>query len=162
MEILNGAEAALLAEEAEFIERGRAFALHAQALRHEQEALFKRHRGEGLAPDLVAHQHAYVVGIDRIIAAILHKLVHVNAQFIRRDGRHQRGNFQLLADGGEDLITLKFRLGDVLLRGAEATHGDGHLRGKLSGTDGDSGHENSGKCRMRVSNGAQKLLRACV
>ena len=46
LQILNGAKSALLAEQPEFIERRRAFALHPKALRKQQEAPLVRDAGE--------------------------------------------------------------------------------------------------------------------
>ncbi len=68
LQILDRAEPALFAEQAEFIERRGAFALHAQALRQQQQPALERHAGELLAPHFVVQQHADVIAVDRLAA----------------------------------------------------------------------------------------------
>ena len=51
LQILNGAETALLAEQPEFIERGWAAIFHTQALGKQQQASIVWHRGELLPAD---------------------------------------------------------------------------------------------------------------
>ena len=63
LKILDRAEAALLAEQAEFVEGRRAAVFHPQALRHEQEPAFEGHSSEGVAPRLVVDRDDRVIDI---------------------------------------------------------------------------------------------------
>ena len=53
LQILNGTQPALLAEQTELIERSRTAILNPQALRHQQQPALKGNRRQMLAPDFV-------------------------------------------------------------------------------------------------------------
>ena len=137
LQILDGAEAALLAEQAEFIERRRAFALDAEALREQEEPALERHRGQRLAPELVVQQHADVVAVERISAEPREQLVRMHLQLLQRQRRHGLHLGHVLADELQKAVPLDRRLRDVLLRLAEAL--DRH--GPRDGEGWSGGHK---------------------
>ena len=61
LQILNRAQPALFAQQAEFIEGRRALVFDAQALGKQQQAAIVRHAGKLVAPDFVVEQHPGVV-----------------------------------------------------------------------------------------------------
>ena len=114
LQILNRAKPALFAQQAEFIEGRGAFALHAQALRHEQEAALERHSGKLLAPEFVIDEHADVIAVDRQDAEVLHQTVRMLGEF--RDGNGGRGRIfcDVIPHRVEDLRAFLGGLRDVL------------------------------------------------
>ena len=152
MEILDGAEAALLAEKTEFIKGGWAFAFDAEALRHQQQALFKRHGGEGFTPSFIGQQHPDVVTVNLVDGVDRDDLVRVLLQIGQGHGGHE---FLLLGIGthpAENLVAVLLGLRDVLLRLANTAVQTGDGRWQSSRTNDGSGHEGKGRmaeCRIK-------------
>ena len=163
LEILDRAKAALLAEQAEFIKGGRAFAFDAEALRHQQQALFKRHGGEGLAPGFIGQQHPDVVTVNFVDGMNRDDLIRVPLQIGQGHWRHQ---FLLLGIGAhpaQDLITILLGLRDVFLRLTNTAVQTGDGRWQSGRADDSSGHGEKTSGRMpgekggRVNRGTRGL-----
>ena len=100
LEILDGAKAALLAEQAEFIERRGAFALHAQALRHQQQPALVGDGGERFAPHFVVQTNCGVVKVNFGRAGDLMNFAGVNFQLVLRHRRNGIVRLHVFANGG--------------------------------------------------------------
>ena len=120
LQILNRAEAALFAQQAELIEGRRALRLDAETLGQQQQPSLERHGGELLAPHLVVHEHADVVAVDGVALEHPDDAVGVDLQLGGGHGRHRVELRDVVADDVEEVIPLDGRLRDVLLRRAEA------------------------------------------
>ncbi len=144
LKVLDGAEAALLAEQAEFIKGRGALALHPQALRHQQQTLFKRDGGQGLAPSLVRQQHAHVVAVNPVDGVDGEDLLRVLLKLRQRHGRHEFLILRVAAHPAEDLIAVLLCLRDVFLRLTDTAVQAGDRRWKGGRTDGDGGHARRG------------------
>ena len=116
LQILDRAKPALLAQQAEFIERRGAFILHPQAFWQQQQPLFKGHAGERFPPHLVIQQHADVIAVNRLAPKLRHEFVRKHLQIVRGHRRHRLMLGHILAHRLQDVIPLNRRLGDVLFR----------------------------------------------
>ena len=118
LQILNGAESALLAQQSEFIERSGAAIFDTQALGKQQQAPFERNRRQLFAPDFVVQQHADVVRVDRRHAGARDDLFRVDAQLVEHKRRSQRVAIALHVprDYGLQAFALEPCLRNVLLR----------------------------------------------
>ena len=87
LQVLDGAQAALLAQQPELVERRGAAVLHAQALGQQQQALVVGHRGQVLAPRLVAEQHADVVEVAGIDAVRADDLLRARTELVEDERR---------------------------------------------------------------------------
>ena len=139
LEILNGAEAALFTEEAEFVEGGGAFAFDAQALGHEEETALVGDGGEGFAPDFVAEEDAGVVEVDGVEVGFGDDALGEEAEFVGGDGGDGFFAFDEFADVMEEGVAFRLGLGDIFFGLAEAAGGGGERRGQDGGGEG-SGH----------------------
>ena len=116
LQILDGAEAAVLTQQAEFVEGCRTLGLHAQALGEHQQSALVRDAGERIAPGFVVEQHGHVVAIFLLQSRTRDDRVGVHAEIV--DG-HRRNRLQLRdvrLDHGLDAIALETRLRNRLLR----------------------------------------------
>ena len=133
LEILDGAEAALFAEETELVEGRGAFVLDPQALRHEEETALVGNLREGLAPHLVVEADGGVVevGLVALVAEFRKDAAGVDIELLDRHRRHGIRLGDVVPDFTEEGIALGLGLRDVLLRLAETgrrdRHGPGHL-----------------------------------
>ena len=113
--VLDGTESALLAQQPEFIEWGRAFAFHAKTFWKKEKTTFVRNSSERFAPHFVVDQYADVIAINRIAAKTFDNAVGVHFQI----GGGQRGNGikfgDVIANGLQDALAMRERLRDVLL-----------------------------------------------
>jgi hypothetical protein len=98
LEVLERALPALLAQQAEFVERGLTDRLLPQALGHQQQAALVGHGGEVVAPQLVVDQHGGVLGVQLVEAVLLQQRQGVLPKLLERERGHG------------------LMLGDVLLR----------------------------------------------
>ena len=120
LKILDGAEAAAFAEQAEFIEGRGAFVFDAQAFRHEEETALEGDGGHGLTPHLIAEADGGVVEVDIGEAGGFEDFPCVHFELIERHGRNRLFGLHVFADVAQEGITLRLRLRDVLLRRAHA------------------------------------------
>ena len=122
LQILNRAQPALLAEQAEFIERRGAFRFHAQAFRQQQQPALEGDGSKRLAPHFVVQQHADVVAVNGLATELRHEPVGVDFQLVRRHRRHRRVLGHVGAHALEDVLPLHKRLRNVLLRRTNGLH----------------------------------------
>ena len=139
LQILDRAKAALLAKKAELIERRRALALHAQALRQQQQPALRGHGREGFAPHLVRHQHANVIPVNRVALQQPDDNVRMLLELIHRHRRHEGLLGHVVADELQEVVPLHGRLRQILLRCTHPLDGHGTWNGCGSGRGGDHG-----------------------
>ncbi len=99
-EVLDGAEPALFAQQAEFVKGRRALVFDPQALGNQEQTPVVRNLRQRVAPRRVAHQNRGVVAVDRVEAGRGQHRAGMLGQLIqgqRRNGAHPRdvvlGNF---------------------------------------------------------------------
>ena len=138
LEILDRAEAALLAEQAELVERGRAFVLDAQALRHQQQAALVGDRGERFAPHLVVQADGGVVQVE-LVGPVDPDPPRVHLQLVQRHRRHRVLLDHVVPDERQQCVTLRFGLGDILLGLPEPGRGQRNRFGHLDRLELGSG-----------------------
>ena len=140
LQILDGAEAALLAEQAELVERGRAAVLDPQALGHQQQPPVVGHRRKLLAPHLVAEDDADVIDVLRVDPVPRDERFGPLAQLVEHERRRQivLGFRDVGLHLPEDEFALAPRLRDGLLRRTV-----GHLRHRARQRDE---RQRSGRC----------------
>ena len=90
LQILNRAQAALLAEQPELVERRRALVFDAQALGQQQQPAVERNRRQMFAPDFVVEQDPDIVAVLGVHAAELDDGVGLDAQLVEDERRHER------------------------------------------------------------------------
>jgi hypothetical protein len=154
LEILDRAEAALLAEQAEFVEGRRAFLLDPEALRHEEEAAPVGNLRERFAPHLIVEADGGVVevGLVPLVAEFREDAAGMPVEFLQRHRGHRTRLRHVIADFTQESVALGLGLRDVLLRrtepGRRDRHGTGHLdRGE--GIDWLGHRRNGGRKRIR-------------
>lgn len=87
-QIMQRAQAALLAQEPEFVERRRTELLHPQAFGHEEETLFIGDPGQIILPGLVVHQNAQVVPVNGVDTGFTHHRHGMITELGQRERRH--------------------------------------------------------------------------
>ena len=137
LEVLDRAETALFAEEAEFVEGSGAFGFDAQAFRHEEEPAFVGDGGEGFAPHFVVEEDAGVVGVGWVDAGFFDEFEGVDLEFVLRERRDGLVDFEVVADEREDPVAVCLGLRDVFLWLPEAP--DGERDGGRQGSFGECG-----------------------
>jgi hypothetical protein len=115
LKVLDGAEAALLAEQPELIEGGGALAFHTEAFGQEEQAPVVGDTGQAFPPHLVVEQHSQVITVDGVDLGQLQDAVRVFLELIHGQRGHGVVLSHVMAHRLEDAIPLLGRLGDVLL-----------------------------------------------
>ena len=116
LQVLNRAQPAVLAEQAELVERRGALGFDAQALRQEQQPPLEGDAGERVAPGLVVDQHADVVAVLPIDPGAVDDLGRVLAQLVDRHRRHRLHVGDVRFHERADAIPLEPGLRNGLLR----------------------------------------------
>jgi len=112
---LDGTESALLAQQSEFIEGGRALGFDAEAFGQEQQSALEGHSGQLFAPHLVVEQNPDEVPEDRLAPQLGHNAVGVDLEVCGRQRRHRVELRHVIAHGLQDVLPLDQRGRDVLL-----------------------------------------------
>ena len=120
LKVLDRAEPAALAEEAELIKRRRAAALHPEALRHQEEAAVVGNGSQGVAPRFVVDEHPGVVEMNLTETDLSQRRAGPGVQFLHPQRRHRRLGGKPAADRLEERRPLRLRLRDLRMRGAGA------------------------------------------
>jgi hypothetical protein len=98
LQVLNRAQAALFAKQAELIERSGTFVFHAQTFRKQQQAAIVGHGSELIAPHFVVDQYSGVIAESRVNAGQSHNIIGVPLQLVDEKRR-------------SELITSRFDIG---------------------------------------------------
>jgi len=120
LQILNRAQAALLAQQTEFVERRGAFALDPQAFGQQQQSTLVRHAGQRLAPHFVVDQHTDVIAINGVALQGFDDTFRVDFEFFDRQRRNRIILGNVVSHHVQDMMPLNRRLRNVLLRRANA------------------------------------------
>src|SRR5260370_41778371 len=112
---MNGAKPALLAQQTEFIEGRRTFALDPQTFGQQQQTPLIRHRRQRLAPQLVVDQHADVVAVNSLALEQRAYPVSVFFQLLNWQWRHRVVLGDVMPDELQDVIALAGGLGEGFL-----------------------------------------------
>ena len=113
LEILDRAEAALLAEQAELVERRRAAVFHPQALGHEQEPALEGHGSEGVAPRLVVDGDDRVIEIRLRQARLGERGGRPPAEFVHAQWRHGPVTAHPAPHGVAEGVAIRLRRGNA-------------------------------------------------
>ena len=115
-EVLDRAQAALLAEQTELVEGRGAVLLDAQALWDQEQPALEGHARQLVAPGLVVEQHGRVVGVALVEAGARAELLREGAQVGHRDRRHEAALAHELRGRRLDAVAVGALRGDVRLR----------------------------------------------
>ena len=126
LQVLNRAEAALLAEQPELVERRGTLVLDPEALGKEQQPAIVGNGGEVVAPHFVAQQHTEVVPVRRIDVGVCRHAIGMPAQLVDHERRHEAGamGFDVARDRHAQAFPLGEHLRNVRLRRAHAVGHD--------------------------------------
>ncbi len=130
LKVLDGAQSALFAKQAEFIERRGAFVFHAQTFRKQQQTAIVRHGSELVAPHFVVEQHPSVIEILGIDTRGFHNSIGMAFQLIDEQRRRQfiPMSFDVRPDKSPEPLALRQGRGNGFLRLSPRLrwHGPGH------------------------------------
>ncbi len=122
LQILNGAKAALFAEQAKLIKGRRTLAFHSQAFRKEEQAALKGNGGERFTPHLIIDQHADVIAVNGVASQHRHNAIGVPFKFLRGQWRNRHTFPHVLPHDMEDVIPLDLSLRNIGLGRTKTLH----------------------------------------